>query len=164
MTQLYNSAIFGSTWSKTMGHAFHSNPNMTISDVGPKVWEPAFTQCQQLLEQLHSGSMTLLIVDKRFSQYKGELERLERDLKSLCDGVNACYGRHTDSSWIHQAVTRMKEYWRLCAYREAANSFLKLRDSLKLTKGDFKDVERISKEVNEHTLDLCMYHVFWDLV
>ena len=150
LTQRCNSAIFNTIWSETMTCAHRSNPNMTISDVGLKVWEPAFTQCQQLLKQLQSGAMVLSNVDKHFSQYKGELKRLKGDLESLFHGVNACNEGDTDSSWIHQVVTRMMEYWRLCEYREAANSFLKLRDSLELTKGDFKNVEKISKEVKRN--------------
>lgn len=148
MTHWYNSAIFDSIWSKTMRSACQSNPNMTIGEVCPKIWEPAFTQCQHLLDQLHSRSMTLSNVDRHFHRYKGDLQTLERELGSLFHGVNTCRGERKDISWIHHVVTRMGEYWRLWAYREAANSFLVLRDSLELTNGDFKDVERISKEVN----------------
>ena len=118
---------------------------MTINDVGTSIWEPAFKKCQQLLEELHSGSMTLSNVDKHFHQYKGEQQRLEKELKSLFHVVNECCEIDGNSSWIHQAVTRIAEYWGLC---KAANTFLKLRDSLKLTKGDFVPVERIFNEVN----------------
>ena len=146
MTQEYNSSIFNSIWSKTM----HLKLNVTISDVGPTIWEPVFLNCQQLLEELHSGSMTLSDVDKHFYQYKGEQQRLERELKSLFHGVNKCCEMNEeDSSWIHQAVTRIAEYWRLCTYCEAAHCFLKLRDSLELTRGDFKLVERIFKGVRK---------------
>lgn len=147
-TIMAKSAIFNSTWSKTMEAACHREPNMAIKDVDPTVWEPAFKKCQQLLEELHSGSMTLSDVDEHFCQYKGEQQRLETELKILFHGVNKCREMDGNSSWIHQAVIRIAEYWRLCAYCGAADSFLRLRDSLELTKGDFKPVERISKEVN----------------
>ena len=161
MTQRYNSAMFSIIWSETMTYAHHSNPDMTINDVGLKVWEPAFTQCQQLLEQMHIGSITLSEVHRHFSQYKGEKLRLERELQNLFCGVNACHRECRDSSWIHQTAARMMEYWRLCENLATANSFLKLRNSLELTKGDFKNVERISKDVSDHTLNLFIYNVFW---
>ena len=159
LSHVHNSAIFNATWSKTMEDVYHRD--MTVSDVGPKVWKPAFKQCQQLLEKLNSGSMTLSDVDKHFSQYKGELQRLERELKSLFCGVNACGRKDRDPSWIYQAVTQMEEYWRLCEYCETANSFLKLRDSLELTKGDFKKVENISKKVNKHA---CVIYVLGNIM
>ena len=158
-TIMAKSAIFNSIWSKTMEAAYHKKPNMAIRDVGPKIWKPAFTKCKQLLEELHSGSMTLSDVDKHFCQYKGEQQRLEGELKSLFLGVNKCCEIDSNSNWIHQAVTRIAEYWRLCAYCGAANSFLRLRDSLELTKGDFKPVEKISKEVN---IFVYVYTMKWE--
>ena len=147
MTRRYNSAIFNSTWSETMSFVHHNNHTMTISDVGPKIWKPAFTQCQKLLDQLKDESLTLSSVDKHFHQYKGKLQTLKGELEHLFQGITCC-GIDENPRWIHLAVTRIEEYWRLCEYCEAANSFLKLRDSLELTKGNFKDVENISKEVN----------------
>lgn len=135
-----------------------SHPNIEISDVGSKIWEPVFAQCQQLLEQLYSRSMTLSDVDEYFGQYKKQVQVLEEELRRLFHGVNACCWVNKDPSWIQHAVKRMQEYWRLCAYREAANTFLKLRDTLELTKGDFKDVEKISKDVTTYTIYtfMCM--------
>ena len=157
MTQEFKSPIFDSTWSKTMTRTCCSNSNMTICDVGPKVWEPAFRHCQNLLQHLHNRSMTLSNVDKHFGQYSGNLIKLERELKCTFDGVIACaaWEKGTDSRWIHEAVTQIQDYWILCQheYCDAANSFLELRKCLQLTKGDFGDLERISKNVNKHTLD-----------
>lgn len=171
MTQEYNSTIFNSTWSKTMESICRWKFNVTIRDVGPTIWEPVFKKCQQVLQELHSGSMTLSDVDKHFYQYKGEQQRLERELKSLFHGVNKCCEMNGDSSWIHQAVTRIAEYWRLCTYREAAHCFLRLRVSLDLTRGDFKLIERIFKGVRKwlhihtymnmyHELGVCAYSVY----
>lgn len=145
MTKKFTSSLFDATWCTTMQTARKSN--VTISDIESHVWKPAFKQCQNLLDQLHSQSMTLADVEKHFKNY-GERE-LQNELNVLCCGVSECdqntnYGK----GWIHQRVLRIEEYRKLRNYRDAANTFLKLRDSLKLTKGDFKHVERISEEVN----------------
>ena len=126
--------------------AHRNNPDMTISDVGPRMWDPTFAQCQQLLEELNSASITLASVDKNLKEYRMEPNKLENELYVLSSGVSKCLQVPSNSAWIRSIVDRIQQYWRLCDHREAANSFLSLRDALNLT-GDFRDVEGISKEV-----------------
>ena len=146
MTNEYNSGIFDATWSTTMENAFRSNPNMSITDVEAQVWVPAFKHCQNLLDQLASQSMTLADIDRHFQHYSGD--ELVRELKCLFDGVNQCLSQKHEDKWIRHTVIRIEDYRKLRGYCEAANSFLKLKQSLKLTKGDFTAVERISREVS----------------
>ena len=142
----YNSTIFNSIWSSTMKCVCRSNPDMTISDVGPRVWEPTFVQCWQLLEELSSASITLASVDKNFKQYKMQTDNLKDQIYILSKGVSECLQVPSKSAWISNIVDQIIQYWSLCDHREAAKSFLRLRDALNLT-GDFKDVERISEKV-----------------
>lgn len=157
MTETFNSIIFQSIWFETMKNACHKNPSITISDVFPHVWEPTFANCQQLLEQLQDRSMSLSDVDKYFHQFKGE--GLERELERLVRGIHTCCKQPKDTTWIHQAVKRIEKYWKLCGQREAAYSLLELRNTLKLTEGDFSVVERISSEVNNIVFILKFYNL-----
>ena len=147
LSQKYNSAIFSTIWSMSMKHAYINNRNMTITDIAPQVWKPAFKKCQDLLEKLKDTSITLSDVDSHFEKYKTVPKRLEGDLECLFNGINKCLGVSEDFAWIDSVVAQIHKYWRLCNYRQAAILFLELRDALTLTKGDFRDVERISKEV-----------------
>lgn len=145
MTTKHNSSIFNLAWDAAMYQAQQNNPSMSVTDVEAQVWMPAFTHCQQLLDQLRSQVMMLADVEQYFKDYNER--RLQRELEVLFQGVNQCLQETHSGGWINHAVHRIEEYRNLhnCCY--AANCFLRLRDSLKLRKGDFKDVERISKEV-----------------
>ena len=146
MTTRTNSSIFYATWSTFMKQTRKNNPNMSIRDVEIQVWTPTFGHCQNLLDQLRSFSMTLADVDRHFKDFK-EKGELVRELKALSDGVAKCLEQRQDDDWMHTSVQRIEEYRKLRGYCNAANSFLKLRDSLNLIKGDFQTVERISEEV-----------------
>ena len=124
MTKHTNSSIFDATWSTVMQQACTNNPNISISHIEVLVWTRAFKHCQIFEEK-----------------------QLVHELKALSAGVAKCLKQPNDDQWIHPSVRRIEEYRKLCGYRDAANSFLELRDSLNLRNGDFKDVERISKEV-----------------
>ena len=145
MTKRFISSIFDATWSTAVKKARAYNPDMNISGVEELVWTPTFKHCQNLLEQLSIPTMSLADVDRHFKNYRGK--GLESELKILFHGVNQCLRQTHDDGWIHHTVLRIEEYRKLRRYCDAANSFLRLRDSLKLTKGDFRNVERISKEV-----------------
>ena len=154
LTHKYNSTTFNSIWSSTMTCARRSNRDMTVSDVGPRVWEPTFAQCRQILEELNSASITLASVDKNFEQYRMQTDNLKHEIYILSKGVSECLQVPSKSAWISNIVNWIQQYWSLCDHREAANSFLRLRDALNLT-GDFKDVERISEEVIFFPVVLC---------
>ena len=142
-----SSSLFNTTWHKVMHQARAENPNISIKEVEGQVWIPAFKHCQSLLDQLFDLSITLSDVDANFEHMYGT--DLELELKALSCGVNMCLGKTSEHSqgWIRPCVMRIEEYRKLYGYTVAAESFLKLKESLKLTKGDFKDVERISAQV-----------------
>ena len=146
MTSGVNSGIFNTIWSTTMKHAYGSNPSMSISDVQEEVWAPAFQQCQDLLKQLQCLSMTLADVHRHLNNYQREGELMVQ-LKCLYKGVSECLHHVPEDKWIELTVRRIEEYWKLRGYYKAANTFLKLRDSMELTEGDFTAVEGISREV-----------------
>ena len=100
-----------------------------------------------LLAKLESGDMTLLDIDFQFKQvYHNKLDKLEQDLINLQCGLNAIKHASSDTNWIKKVVVNIGQYWELCGYREAAEAFLKIRNTLKLT-GDFALVERVAKKV-----------------
>ena len=100
-----------------------------------------------LLAKLESGDMTLLDIDFQFKHvYFNKLDKLEQDLINLQRGLNAIKHASSNSNWIKKVVKNIGQYWDLCDYREAAEAFLKIRNTLKLT-GDFALVERVATKV-----------------
>ena len=145
LTKKKNSHLFLALWSSTMHQARRNNPELSIRDVESKVWVPVFQLCQELLQKLQDLSMTLGEVDSHFKDF--EERDITTQLKLLFHGINECIKQQLSDHRIQQSVQKISEYWQLCSYRDAADSFLQLRDLLKLSEGDFRDVERISNEV-----------------
>lgn len=85
-----------------------------------------------------------------------KLDKLEKDLINLqhaIDDINHLFT--SDSTWIKNAVVYISQYWDLCGYRETAEAFLKIRDTLNLT-GDFVIVERVASKVYMCVCQLSM--------
>ena len=149
MNQEHSSVLFTVIWREAMGAAFRNSPRgfLTLADIQPKVWDPAFHSCQSLLQELHDHSIKLTHVDKRFKQLDNS-SNLENQLRKLFAGVNACLGENRSGTWIRGVVCRIYDYWHLCNYRKAASAFLDLREALNLQKGDFSNVEKLATEVS----------------
>ena len=146
MTQIYVSDLFHQAWTTALGVAVKTS-TLKLADIRMSVWQPAFVQCQTMLEQLHDQSMKLVDVDRFFKHYQGQ--QLESQLVSLFKGVDACSELYeSNGTFIKRAVHRMNEYWDLCKYQEAANMFLDLRSVLNL-RGNFKNIEKLSTEVRQ---------------
>ena len=146
MSHKHTSGLFTVGWRAAMNAAVHSGAVLTLADIHSKVWEPAFRNCQSLLQDLHDHSMKLARIDVYFKQHQSDLEM---QLRKLFAGVNACLGENKSGAWIRGVVCRIYDYWHLCNYRNAATAFLQLRDNLGL-KGDFRNVEILATEVRRN--------------
>jgi len=146
MTQKHSSDLFVTQWREAMDMAFQGSAgaSLTLADILPKVWLPAFHNCKSLLMKLHDHSMKLGQIDRCFKQHEHDLEM---QLMNLFTGVNACLGVTKSGAWIAGVVRRIQDYWHLCNYRKAANAFLELKKALNLQKGDFSDVETLATKV-----------------
>ena len=149
MTQKHPSDLFVTGWRAAMNAAVRSSAGaaLTLADIHSKVWEPAFCNCQSLLQDLHDRSMKLSRIDVCFKRHESDLDM---QLTNLFAGVNACLGETTSGAWIKGVVYRVHNYWHLRNYREAASAFLDLKKVLNLQKGDFSDVEKLATEVRSN--------------
>jgi len=137
MTQKYISILFVTEWEAAMNAAVRSSAGaaLTLADIHSKVWDPAFCNCQSLLQELHDRSMKLANIDVCFRQHEHDLEM---QLTSLFAGVNACLGETTTGAWIKGVVYRVHDYWHLPSYCKAANAFLDLKKALNLWRKRFQ--------------------------
>ena len=133
-------------WVAGVEQARAKHPALSISNLKSEVWSPVFQQCQQLLDGLKTLSITLGKVDSHFRNYETSGDIITQ-LKLLFTGINECLGMQASDHWIDRSVQRIAEYRKLCSYRDAAKSVLKLKAFLQLSGEDFSDVKRISNEV-----------------
>lgn len=150
--QEHNNALF----PEMLASAMRSNVVVKLADI-PKLWNDSIRSCQELLVTIKSQAMKLEEVDRQFLQYRQS--RLEDQVVRLHQGVRQCTGMSSDiqndEMKLRNAVKRMHLYWELSSYRDTANTFLKIRDALKLEKRAFIEVERLSKDVSS----ACTLHV-----
>ena len=146
MNQEHASNLFTVGWRAGINAAFRSSAgaSLALTDIQCKMWDPAFRNCQFLLKELCDRSMKLDLVDKYFKQYK---TNLEKQLRNLFAGVNACLGETQDGAWIKGVVCRIHDYWQLCNYQKPATAFLKLKEVLNLQKEDISNIEKLATEV-----------------
>ena len=146
MTQKHPSDLFVTGWEAAMNAAVRSSAGaaLTLADIHSKVWEPAFRNCQSLLDKLYNCSMKLAHIDVCFKRHEGDLET---QLSSLFAGVNACLGETKNGAWIKGVAKRIHDYWHLHSYHKAASTFLELKEVLNLQEEGFRDVERFATEV-----------------
>ena len=138
------SEIFLSIWKRTLQQAITDNPQLSLNNVYDSVWQPSLKQCRKLLESLIDLSMKLSDIDTDLQPY---CNRLDTQLELLYNKMAETTQKSRDLSQIKQAARRVRDYWNLCQYQKGADTFLKLKNSLGLTKGDFQLVEKLSQKV-----------------
>ena len=127
-----------------------NSPDLTFREVYIRIWRPSYQECQNTIEQLSSLQLPLHKVKEYFFSYDVQ-KKLEEELNKLCNAINICQKSSSQAfiktSWIRDASYRIFTYKQLCQYGGAAETFLKLRDTLGLT-GDFVVVETLIKAVS----------------
>ena len=127
-----------------MKHVLRNNADLTIASIHTLIWKPTFGHCHHLLQSLSDQTIKLADVDKHFRDFD---DQLETQVSNLAAGIGECVKMPSIQPTTQLALRRVRNYWKLCEYRDGADVFLNLRDALNLQKGDFKDVEKFSTEV-----------------
>ena len=159
LSQRYGSELFSTAWKEAMSVAIKDNPDLTLDNVYPLVWQPCLDRCKQLLLSLSNLIMKLVDVDKVFKDHK---DNIDTQLLALFKGVSDCTREQFDWRLIERAIGRIRQYWELYRCRKGANIFLRIRDSLGLRAGDFSLIEELSKEVSIYDNE-TLYCVFFYL-
>ena len=137
------SEMFLGFWRRTLNEAIS---RISLCDIYDSVWQPSLRLCRNLLESLVDQSMKLSDIDTDLQSYQ-LYNRLDRQLELLYNKMADISQKSGDLCLIKLAAQRVREYWNLCQYRKGAKTFLKLKNSLRLTKGDFQPVEKLSQQV-----------------
>ena len=147
ITHECKSRIFSDCWYERLAFINQSqSSDLALSDVAKEVWSPVFSQCMKMLAELKDYSIFLTTVNQLF---KGQpIFTITTDIKQLYKGVELCQnGRNVnDFKWIQGVVERMKQFWQLCEFADAAQAVLKIRDVYNLT-GDFLLMEKFTSHV-----------------
>lgn len=154
LAQTHVSTIFDYVWNDKIKD-ISVESTLAVADIQTKLWEPVISICAELLMTLQQCTITLLVVDKYFSQYKRNKESLLKNLTNLFYGLSMCkyhtgFEGEEGVQQIKKGVDLMQQYWSLYSYADAAQICLKLKEELQL-EGDFQIVELLAKQVNIFT-------------
>ena len=145
--KLWKTAVDNQFKALTAGE---KSPDLTFKEVHSYIWRPIYHECEDTIEQLSKLHLPLHKVKDYYFPYNTKA-KLQKELNKLCDAINNCRKSKgqavLNNLWIQDAASRIFTYKQLCQCRGAAETFLKLRNTLGLT-GDFAVVEALSKAVS----------------
>ena len=145
--QKYGNDLFVVIWKRHLLQAIIDDAELSLNNIFQTVWQPCVEECRKLLQSLINLTMKLSDVDIVLGPHKA---RLETQLHLLFKGITEITKKFSNPSLIDRAARRIRDYWNLRQYQEGADTFLGLKNSLGLTRGDFRPVERLSQQVICH--------------
>ena len=135
--------LFSQLWQEKVVEVEATGISITV--VSQQIWPNAYSHAQQLMEALHGRTMKLADVDHYLAKYEAPA-KLTSVLMNLNNHLNTCSGSSHDGKWIGNLVGTIMQYWSLKGHQKAAQTFLCLKEKLKLT-GSFKQVEALATQV-----------------
>ena len=118
---------------------------LTIADIYSQIWKPTFVHCQKLVNGLASLKMTLSFVNLHLKPCK---KNLETEVRILATGLKRCSTVVPDNGTIDLALSKVRDYWRICEYQGGAQVVLNLRKVLNLEGGDFSQIQKLAANVS----------------
>ncbi|XP_050829286.1 E3 ubiquitin-protein ligase RNF213-like isoform X2 [Serinus canaria] len=112
-------------------------PELGLNDVLKSVIRPCFNSYAKLYDELTSGSLTLLAVDRIFQGFRNDPEGLRAELETICD-----LWPGKDRGWVDQRVQQIQQYHDMNSSCEAAKVIDCVKESLGLS-GDFNILENL---------------------
>lgn len=149
MFRVHSTTLFLEIWEKHMKSAASKKRKegveLTLEDIPTVIWEPAFRECNCLVDSLRKKTIKLSEVDHYFKTLIDRKLQLQR----FCSGIRVSIGSEnkTNFEWIDDAVRHMEDYWSLLNLSKAARVVVELKEKLALS-GDFKAIEILANEVS----------------
>lgn len=140
--------VFKKIWLKTLNNVRRATKVLTLEGIVSDLWEPAYQECQLLLDHIKDRTILLIDVDQYFIQYRDK-NQIITHLFSLFRGVEMCENNKRPNShpaWLQIGVHLMVQYWKLCQYAKAAKVVLDVSEKLKVT-GDFSLMRTLATKV-----------------
>lgn len=148
--------FFSIAWDRQLKAVEKSFVALTFEDVVHSVWNPAFSYCKRLYNDLEERTVSLADVNLLFRQYD-ETAELQYHLKHLVAGISKCLGKpealECIDDWVKKTVTLMQDYWSLAKYAEVAYLFIQLQKNFHLT-GTFAGLECLYSTVSGYIISV----------
>ena len=103
-------------------------PKLTFDDIVTDIFEPVFSDLDDLVERIKQGTITLGQIDIALKQFETNPDELVKELRLVSEDGN--------DGWIEKRVHQIKQYYQLNTYRRGAKILMDIRDDFSLT-GNF---------------------------
>ena len=118
---------------------------LSLPEIASKVWRPCFEEIQQLIEKLHTKSMTLHEIDCYFQNIPPQ--DLESEICNLVDGCSICLNKPASVTWVSQIVVSVNRYRNIYEVQEVAELLLAAKNSLVLS-AKFEELNKLKERVS----------------
>lgn len=105
---------------------------------------PCFKSYERLYDDLRSGSLTLLAVDKIFQEFTNHPEDIKPELNTMCK-----LRPGEDRGWVAERFQQIQQYHEMHLTFDAAKIIANVKESLNLF-GDFRVLENMLDIVSTH--------------
>ena len=146
MSTTHNTKIFTAMWLSKQ-NAFteqhdKETESFTLVELVSQVWNPMYTQCEQVILGLQNADMPLQRVREIFGQM--DTQDISKEVKELTAGINACRKLKAQEEMCGPPDTSLQKvhlYNQLCDCKDAGRVLNQLRKTLGLTVTEISDSE-----------------------
>ncbi|XP_077330445.1 E3 ubiquitin-protein ligase RNF213-like isoform X2 [Lithobates pipiens] len=109
----------------------------TVEEIVDELFDPCFENCMKIYTDLKSGQVTFEVVDTFLADFKGNYEKLEKELERLHR-----LGVKDNESWILHRVRQIEQYHQLDVAFRSAKVIFDIKMFFNLN-GDFQTLETL---------------------
>lgn len=114
----------------------------TVEEIVDELFNPCFENCKKIYNDLKSGQVTFEVVDTFLADFKGNYEKLEKELQRLHH-----LGVKDNERWILHRVRQIEQYHQLDVAFRSAEVIFEIKQFFNL-KGDFQTLETLLQFVS----------------
>ena len=122
---------------------------LSLPDIAVDIWEPCFTQIQQLVERFCDRTVTLQEIDKYLKFKEEHCSDLNQHIFKLVEGCNKCLNIRPPTTWIYNFVNSVNHYRIINKAKDVADLVITAKDALNMNDG-FEKLEDCKLKVRTY--------------